>query len=98
MRDRGSMLVLTVLVGVAVTAAVLVAVTPLVTGLVHRQRAQAAADAAALAGVVGGRPAAVELAVANGGALVAWSERGDEVTVTVEVAGHRARARATDAP
>lgn len=98
MRDRGSMLVLTVLVGLAVTAAVLMAITPLLTGLVQRQRAQAAADAAALAGVVGGRPAAADLARANGAVLVAWSEVGDEVTVTVEVADQRARARATDAP
>jgi len=92
------MLVVTVLVGLAVTAAVLMAITPLLAGLVQRQRAQAAADAAALAGAVGGRPAAADLAHANGAVLVAWSEDGDEVTVTVEVAGQRARARATDAP
>lgn len=98
MRDRGSMSVVTVLVGLAMTAAVLVAITPVLTGLVHRQRAQAAADAAALAGVVGGRSEAAELAGANGGTLVGWSERGDEVTVVVDVAGQRARARATDAP
>lgn len=98
MRDRGAMLVVTVLVGLAMTAAVLVAVTPVLVGLVHRQRAQAAADAAALAGVVAGRSAAAELAAANGGELVWWSEIGDEVTVVVDVEGHRARARATDAP
>lgn len=98
MRDRGSMLVATVLVGLALTAGVLLALTPVLTDLVDRQRAQAAADAAALAGVVEGRTAAAELAAANGGLLVAWSESGDEVTVVVEVGGQRARARATDAP
>lgn len=98
MRDRGSMLVLTVLVGLAVTASVLVAVEPVLDDLVDRQRARAAADAAALAGVVDGRDAASRLASANGGVLVSYSESGDEVLVVVEVGGARARARATDAP
>ena len=98
MRDRGSMLVLTVLVGLAVTASVLVAVEPVLVDLVDRQRARAAADAAALAGVVDGRDAASVLASANGGVLVSYSESGDEVFVVVEVGGVRARARATDAP
>ncbi|HSJ91373.1 MAG TPA: pilus assembly protein TadG-related protein [Ilumatobacter sp.] len=98
MRDRGSMLVVTVLVGVAFTAAVLLAVEPVLEGLVDRQRARAAADAAALAGVTSGRAGAAGLAAANGGVLVSWSEYGDEVTVVVEVDGQRATARATDAP
>lgn len=98
MRDRGSTLLLTVLVGVAITASVLVALTPVLVTLVHRQRAQAAADAAALAGVVDGRAAAAELAQRNGGVLVGWTEHGDEVTVIVDVEGRRASARATDAP
>jgi hypothetical protein len=98
MRDRGSMMVLTVLVGTAFTAAVLIAVEPVLGGLVDRQRARAAADAAALAGVTDGRDGASALATANGGTIVAWSESGDEVTVTVEVGGQRALARATDAP
>ncbi len=55
MRDRGSMLVLVVMVGVAVTAAVTLALLPVLGGLVDRQHAQSAADAAALAGVTGGR-------------------------------------------
>ncbi|MFP5488900.1 MAG: hypothetical protein ACLGHQ_11415 [Acidimicrobiia bacterium] len=92
------MLVLTVLVGTAISAAVLLATVPFVGGLVDRQRARAAADAAALAGVVDGRPAAAALASANGAVLVEWSEIGDEVVVTVEVDGQRASARATDAP
>lgn len=98
MRDRGSMLVLTVLVGTAITAAVLIAIVPMLGDLVDRQRAQAAADAAALAGVSEGRGGAAALAAANGGVLVAWSESGDEVTVVVVVGGQRAQARATDAP
>jgi hypothetical protein len=98
MRDRGSMVVVSVLVGLAMTAAVLGAIVPLLGDLVDRQRAQAAADAAALAGVIDGRAAAGALAAANGGVLVSWSESGDEVTVVVEVGGQRARARATDAP
>lgn len=98
MRDRGSMLVLTVLFATAVSAAVLVALVQVLDDLVDRQRARAAADAAALAGVVEGRDAAAALAAANGGVLVEWSEVGDEVTVLVEVDGQRAAARATDAP
>lgn len=98
MRDRGSMLVLTVLVATAVSAAALVALVSVLDDLVDRQRARAAADAAALAGVVEGRDAAAALAAANGGVLVEWSAVGDEVTVLVEVDGQRAAARATDAP
>lgn len=97
-RDSGSMLVFTVLVGVAICAAVTVALVPVLVGLVHRQQAQSAADAAALAGVNGGRSASAALASANDAALVSWSRDGDEVTVTVVVADHRATARATDAP
>lgn len=98
MRDRGSMLVLTVFVGVAVTLAVLVAVGPVVGALRDQQRARTAADAAALAGVIEGRSAASAVAVANGAELVGWVVDGDRVTVVVDVDGHRATARATDAP
>ena len=98
MRDRGSMMVVTVLVVTAFAAAVLIAVQPVLDELVDRQRARAAADAAALAGVTDGRQGAAALAAANGATLVAWSESGDEVTVVVAVDGQRARARATDAP
>jgi DNA-binding transcriptional regulator YdaS (Cro superfamily) len=98
MRDRGSMLVLTVLVGTAMTVAVLLAVEPVLDRLVDRQRALAAADAAALAGVTDGRAGAAALAAANGGVLVSWSVSGHEVAVVVEIDGQRAEARATDAP
>ena len=98
MRDRGAMLVVTVLVGLALTTAVMLALVPRLGELVDRQRAQAAADAAALAGVVDGRAGAAALAAANGGVLVGWSQGDAEVTVEVEVDGVRAVARATDAP
>ncbi len=97
-RDRGSMLVLTVLVVVALCAAIVIALVPFLADLTHRQQAQAAADAAALAGVTGGREASAALAGANGGLLVSWSRDGRAVTVTVVVAGERATARATDDP
>lgn len=97
-RDRGSMAVLTMLVGLALTTAVLSAMVPWVTELGDRQRAQTAADAAALAGVIGGRAGAARLAAANEATLVAWRVVGDDVIVTVEVGSHRASARATDGP
>jgi hypothetical protein len=98
MRDRGSMMVFTVLVGLAFTSAALVALVPLFDEIGARQQAQNAADAAALAGVTGGRVAAADLAAANGGNLVVWERQGRTVTVTVAVAGRTALARATDAP
>jgi ABC-type phosphate transport system substrate-binding protein len=97
-RDRGSMLVLVTLVGVAMTAAVTLALVPVLTGLIDRQHAQSAADAAALAGVIGGRGASSVVAAANEATVVAWSRDGAEVTVTVAVGDQRATARATDAP
>ena len=57
LRDRGSMLVFTAMVGIAICAAVTLALVPVLTGLVERQQAQSAADAAALAGVSGGQGA-----------------------------------------
>ena len=98
MRDRGSMLVVTVLVGLTIISAALVATLPLVDALVDRQRAQQAADAAALAGVSGDRSASHTLAELNGATLVSWSRVGADVLVTVAVDGRRASARATDAP
>ena len=98
MRDRGSMLVFVMLVGVALTAAVTLALQPVLVGLIDHARAQHAADAAALAGVTGGESAASSLAAANHGTLVAWSRDGFEVTVTVQVGEQRATARATNEP
>lgn len=86
------------LLGLGLIGGVTLALVPLLGDLVDRQRARSAADAAALAGVTGGRPAAAEMAAANGAVLVEWSERGDEVLVTVIVGDQRVAARATDAP
>lgn len=97
-RDRGSMLVFTVLVGLAFSSAAIAASVPLLDELRDRQRAQNAADAAALAGVGGGRDASAALARANGATLVAWERDGHAVAVTVAVDDSRARARATDGP
>jgi hypothetical protein len=96
MRDRGSMLVLTVMVGVAITAATVLALVPVSRALIAEQRAQAAADAAALAGVTGGRSASDTVAAANHATLQRWIREGRRVTVTVVVAGQSATARATD--
>ena len=98
MRDRGSMLILVVLTGLAMTASITLALVPVLTSLVHRQQAQSAADAAALAGVTGGRAASLAIASANEAVLVGWSRSGYLVTVTVQVGGQEATARATDEP
>jgi hypothetical protein len=98
MRDRGSMLMFVMLVGVAITAAVTLALLPVLTALVDHARAQNAADAAALAGVTGGATASRVIAAANDATVVAWSRSGYEVTVTVQVGEQRATARATDEP
>ena len=92
------MAITTVLVGLALTGAVLTAMVARIAELGDRQQAQTAADAAALAGVTGGRVGSARLAAANDGILVAWRLVGDDVIVTVEVAGHRASARATNGP
>ena len=97
-RDRGSMLVFVMLVGLALTAAVTLALTPLLVGLIAHAKAQNAADAAALAGVNGGEAASSAVASANDATLVAWSRSGYEVSVTVQVGDQHASARATNAP
>ena len=98
MRDRGSMTVLVVSVGLALTFAVTMALVPVLGDLSDRQRARSAADAAALAGVEGGRSAAADLAAANGAELVVWSRSGRTVTVGVRVGDQEVTARATDEP
>jgi cytochrome c biogenesis protein ResB len=95
--DRGQAVILMIAV-LAVVATLAVAVVTAGRALWLRQRAAVAADAAALAGTTGGRPAAERLSALNGGALVSFVEEGDDVTVVVEVGGHRATARASDGP
>jgi hypothetical protein len=92
------MLILVVLTGLGMSAAITLALVPVLTSLVQRQQAQSAADAAALAGVTGGRQASVAIASANQATLVAFSRSGYAVTVTVQVGGQEASARATDEP
>lgn len=83
---------------VAVIVVVAVAVGQIGGRIVARHQAHAAADAAALAGTTTGVGGARRLAEANGGRLVSFSENGEEVTVTVEVHGEQATARASDGP
>jgi outer membrane lipoprotein SlyB len=86
------------LVVVVIASLAVIAIGQFAGRIVERGRAQSAADAAALAGTTGGQPAAVRLAANNGAHLLSYRQRGDEVTVVVEVNGQRATARATDGP
>lgn len=97
-RDRGSALVLVVLVAVAFTVAAGAGLAQLSRDLIDVSRARSAADAAALASVEGGRAAAIELATTNGATLVSWAQVGSDVVVEVRVGDAVARARATNVP
>jgi hypothetical protein len=94
--DRGQALPLAAAMLAVVTVA-LVGLVPVGLAVRERAAARTAADAAALAGAVEGEQAAHDLAVANGGELVAFRRTGDEVVVRVRVgaAAADARARAT---
>ena len=59
-----------------------------------RARARTAADAAALAGVLGGRDAAVDIARRNGGDVEQYDSDGNHTTVRVRVGRARATASA----
>ena len=97
MHERGSILPLVALVVLA-TGGLVVGLGRLGADAVARTRASAAADAAALAGAAEGRDAAVDLARANGGRLVAYAADGEDVEVVVRVAGAEAIARARRGP
>ena len=97
-RDRGSALVLVVLVALAFTVAAGAGLAALSRDLIDVSRARSAADAAALASVEGGQAAAIELATANGATLVSWAQVGSDVVVEVRVGDAVARARATNVP
>lgn len=82
-------------------AALLVVAAALTIGVVHvgatvarRAAAQAAADAAALAGAADGRPAAEEVAAANGATVTGYRVEELDVVVTVRRSGIAASARA----
>jgi uncharacterized protein YcbK (DUF882 family) len=75
-------------------AGLTVAVGDVGLDVVTAARARAAADAAALAGAADGEAAARRMALANGATLVDYATAGQEVQVTVAVAGVEARARA----
>lgn len=92
------MAIVVLFVALAVSSAALAALVPWLDGLADAERARNAADAAALAGVIGGRTAAVSLAADHGAVLVAFVEQGDSVTVTVSYDDATAVARATDGP
>ena len=90
---------------VPLLAVALVLAGALSLGLVHlatqasrRAAAQAAADAAALAGAAEGQSAAAAMAQANRAALVAFTQDGDDVEVTVSSRGATASARARWVP
>jgi hypothetical protein len=80
---------------VAIAAMLVVGIGVMARDVGDAGRARSAADAAALAGVVGDRPAAAAIAVANGATLVAWARDGPDVVVTVRVGSVTATARGT---
>ncbi len=92
------MLIFIVFVTIGITFSITAALVPVLHQVIDHQRAQAAADAAALAGVIGGRKSADEIAVANGAVVVDFEVVDGVVIVAVRV-GHRVvGARATDEP
>lgn len=96
--DGGQAAVLLVVVSAVLVVVMSLALATFGRATLDRTRAQTAADAAALAGVDGGQPAASRLAAHHGAVVIAWIERGDDVTVTVRLGDATATARATDAP
>ncbi len=91
-------MVLLVTVAAVLAGLAAVATAELGVAMMRRQCAQTAADAAALAGVEGGRTAAVRLAVANHGQLEAFGRDGWTVTVTASCGRATARATASNGP
>ena len=92
-RERGQVSPLIALVVVATAVAALL-VAELGTVVTDRAQARTAADAAALAGVKGGRAAAVATAVADHGLLEQFVAVDGATEVTVRVGRARATARA----
>jgi hypothetical protein len=90
-RGQATPLLVTVVALVVVVALGVVRVATVVS---DRARAHTTADAAALAGAVEGRPAAADVAAANGGTLVTFAQAGGQVEVRVRVGAAEAISRA----
>jgi hypothetical protein len=90
------------LLAVSLLVALAFGVARLAVGFAQAGLAQNAADAAALAATTAGAVEAAHVAQLNGARLLSYSrvdnDEASTVTVIVEVAGHRATARATDGP
>ena len=90
------------LLAVSLLMALALGVARLAVGFAQAGIAQNAADAAALAATTAGAVEAAHVAQLNGARLLSYSrvdnDEASTVTVIVEVAGHRATARATDGP
>ena len=103
--DSGQAVMLALL-AVSLLVALAFGVARLAVGFAQAGLAQNAADAAALAATTAGASEAAYVAQLNGARLLSYSRASNgelsaaavTVTVTVEVAGHRATARATDGP
>ena len=91
--DRGQLMPLYAVI-VLVAAGAIVLVAHLGVLAAHRAHARTAADAAALAGAAEGRPAADEVARANGAVLESFVVAGVDVEVRVRVGSTHATARA----
>jgi hypothetical protein len=78
----------------ALVVVVALGVVRIATVVGDRARAHTAADAAALAGAIEGRPAAADIAAANGGILVTFEHAGGQVEVRVRVGDAEATSRA----
>ena len=90
------------LLAVSLLMALALGVAQLSVGFAQAGIAQNAADAAALAANTVGAVEAANVAQLNGARLLSYlrvdNGEASTVTVIVEVAGHRATARATDGP
>ena len=92
------------LLAVSLLMALALGAARLAVGFAQAGIAQNAADAAALAATTAGAVEAAYVAQLNGARLLSYSrvdndnDEASTVTVIVEVAGHRATARATDGP
>ena len=99
--DSGQAVMLALL-AVSLLMALALGVARLAVGFTQAGLAQNAADAAALAATTAGAVEAAHVAQLNGARLLSYSrvdnDEASTVTVIVEVAGHRATARATDGP